>query len=599
MTAFVPTDEQAAARNAFAAGTSFVLQAGAGTGKTATLKLLAESAPARKGLYVAFNTAIAAEARTKFPNNVTVKTVHALAMRGTNFAFRDRLNKPRVPLPIAANRLGIFGDLEVGQNRRIRPTTQAAIAMQTVRRFCNSDDGKLRKAHVPRQNGLDPAQQKAVAKHILPFAQKVWDDVSSPISDNFRFEHDHYLKVWALTRPHWQADFVLYDEAQDANPVVSGMVADQLKAGRQLVAVGDSAQSIYGWRGAVDAMGTFDVPLTLPLTRSFRFGESVADEANLWLELMGSPMRLTGRADLDSRVVTTMATPDAVLCRTNGAAIGELFAALEADVNVGVVGGGKDLEALARAAADLKDGRPINHEELALFESWADVCDYADSGDDPHLTTLVNVVESHGPDAIVDAIQRAASEQEADRTISTLHKAKGREWARVRLAPDFAVPVKDQDGRLRLPAKDELMVAYVAVTRAMLRLDPGRLDWAREWLGGPVVDLAPDDGALAPGPTPTPAETPAGPGRQAATLRQDKEEEGAPWTRALDQALLSQYDAGTPLVQLVATFGRSSDAVASRLRTLRPGRRGALFAADGRPLHAPRTDAPTPNESHR
>ena len=103
--------------------------------------------------------------------------------------------------------------------------------MRTVRKFCASADDTIKKRHVPYTPGLTAGQQKAVAKLIVPLAKKVWADVSDPLADNFRFEHDHYLKVWALTHPAWQADFVLYDEAQDANPVVSAMVADQL-AGR-------------------------------------------------------------------------------------------------------------------------------------------------------------------------------------------------------------------------------------------------------------------------------------------------------------------------------------------------------------------------------
>ena len=48
----------------------------------------------------------------------------------------------------------------------------------------------------------------------------------------------------------------------------------------QLVMVGDSAQAIYGWRGATDVMTGFDAE-QLTLTRSFRFGPQIADEANV------------------------------------------------------------------------------------------------------------------------------------------------------------------------------------------------------------------------------------------------------------------------------------------------------------------------------
>jgi hypothetical protein len=37
-----------------------------------------------------------------------------------------------------------------------------------------------------------------------------------------RFDHDHYLKIWALTGPKIDADLLLLlllDQAQDTNPV--------------------------------------------------------------------------------------------------------------------------------------------------------------------------------------------------------------------------------------------------------------------------------------------------------------------------------------------------------------------------------------------
>lgn len=570
MTSYSPTDEQVAARDAFGGGTSFVLEAGAGTGKTSTLQLLAETAPHRKGLYLAFNRAIADEARARFPANIVVKTVHALAMHGTGFAYRDRLNKPKIPLYVTANRLGVFGDLVVASDRRLRPTTQASLAMRTVRRFCSTADPTITTAHVPITPGLTPAQQKKVAQHVVPLATKVWNDVSDPLADNFRFEHDHYLKVWALAHPTWPVDFVLYDEAQDANPVVSGMVADQLAHGTQLVAVGDSAQGIYGWRGAVNAMQSFDLELTLPLTRSFRFGPAIADEANVWLELLGSGMRLTGRPDLDSAVVGHVNAPDAVLCRGNGTAIAELFQALDEGVRVGLVGGGDDLVRVARAALDLQAGKTTEVEEFALFASWSEVQEYADSGDDPQLDVLVNVIDNHGPPAIITAINAAAHEQDAERTLSTLHKAKGREWTTVRLAADFSEPRPDDDGELQLPSDDELMVSYVAVTRAKKVLGIGNLDWGRSWLGKPAV--APGEPVAAKAPT---VKVTAPPPVSSA-------HSGKPWTRKLDEALLSQYRSGTPLPLLIAAFRRPEAEIVARVTVLLE-RDAGPFNDDGTP----------------
>src|ERR1700731_1501843 len=53
-----PTEEQQRARDAFTAGGDLAVVAGAGTGKTTTLVLMAESTR-KTGLYLAFNKAIA------------------------------------------------------------------------------------------------------------------------------------------------------------------------------------------------------------------------------------------------------------------------------------------------------------------------------------------------------------------------------------------------------------------------------------------------------------------------------------------------------------------------------------------------------------
>ncbi len=86
-----PTDEQAAAADRFQAGDHLALQAGAGTGKTTTLALLAHGTR-RRGRYLAYNRAIAHGAAT-----VTCKTAHALAFAATGHRYAGRLNAPAAP----------------------------------------------------------------------------------------------------------------------------------------------------------------------------------------------------------------------------------------------------------------------------------------------------------------------------------------------------------------------------------------------------------------------------------------------------------------------------------------------------------------------
>lgn len=316
----------------------------------------------------------------------------------------------------------------------------------------------------------DPDLHRTVVEAVLPFAHKAWADVQNPDSGTVRFEHDHYLKLWALSRPTLNYDFVLLDEAQDTNPVLEQVFSAQ-RDSAQLVMVGDSAQAIYGWRGAQDVMADFD-GTELGLTRSFRFGPSVAEEANRWLSIADAPIRLSGHGET-ATTVGSVEHPDAILCRTNASAMQEVMDALAAGVKVALVGGGRQLRLLAEAARDLKAGRKSTHPELFLFSSWGEVQDYAtqdQSGKD--LYPFVELIDDHGVDVILEAIGKLSDERHAQLTVSTGHKAKGREWNTVRIADGFYDdPGEDGDGRANLIDEANARLSYVAVTRARARLD--------------------------------------------------------------------------------------------------------------------------------
>ena len=66
----------------------------AGTGKTSTLTFMAKSRTS-SGLYLAFNKAIATEAKQKFPKTVDCRTTHSLAYRSvvSSYSSTDKLSK--------------------------------------------------------------------------------------------------------------------------------------------------------------------------------------------------------------------------------------------------------------------------------------------------------------------------------------------------------------------------------------------------------------------------------------------------------------------------------------------------------------------------
>ncbi|MFC8230633.1 UvrD-helicase domain-containing protein [Streptomyces sp. NPDC057287] len=482
---FAPTEEQTAALEAFTRGEHLVIQAGAGTGKTSTLALLAEKTPARRGRYLAFNRAIALDAASRFPTTVQCKTAHSMAYAALGHRYRERLGSPRRPGWKVGADLGLNTPARI-QDRDLLPATLSNTVLRTVTRYCQSADAELAPHHVPALRGIDDGDARSeLADLLLPYAAKAWDDLQSPAGGMVRFEHDHYLKMWALSDPVLPGDFLLLDEAQDTNPVLEQIVLAQ-SGHTQIVMVGDSAQAIYGWRGARDVMsGSAGHHLTL--TRSFRFGPALAAEANRWLTLAGAPIQLSGSTDLSTTVGTRPGDPDAILCRTNIGAVTEILALHNAGIPTALAGGGGALRALAGAARDLIQGRRTHHPELVLFTTWNELRNYAEldpAGAD--LQPFANLIADHGPDAILDAVERLVLEPHAQVTVSTAHKAKGREWPHVRIAPDFTPPPdtneRDVTGR-PVPAPvnpDEARLAYVAVTRARHHLDPMGLAWIAE-----------------------------------------------------------------------------------------------------------------------
>ena len=481
---FPPTQEQQAILDAVADGKTTAISAGAGTGKTSTLRMIAEARPEAKMLYIAYNKAIQVEAANSFPKNVTAKTAHALAYRKFGVPMRARLFGRRIRLGETAEILGIDSDLILGKGadgkaRVLSPVQQVKLVMQAVDRFCHSADPEITVRHLQPPVGLTLAETAIIEDHLLPFVMKAWADLTSGPYGQCRPTHDVYLKQWQLAKPDLTGfDAILYDEAQDADPVIADVVERQHHL--QIIAVGDENQAIYGWRGAGSFLQQVNAAHRLRLTQSWRFGDAIAREANTWLGVIGTDMRLTGDPQRQSKL-ESLVDPDAVLCRSNAGTIMELLDAHAAGKRVHLVGDGTRMNELAHAAQRLMDGEPSGSLELAAFTSWSEVVEYVEN--DPggaDLAIEVHLIQRYGPPAIIDAIKGTVSQREAELVVSTAHKGKGLEWGRARIANDFTEPIDTMTGE-PLPISDsEAMLAYVAVTRAKNTLDADGLAWVHD-----------------------------------------------------------------------------------------------------------------------
>jgi hypothetical protein len=247
------TAEQQAAIDAFATGATVVIEAGAGTGKTSALRLLAAVRPQARGLYVAYNKAIQVEAERSFGRNVEARTAHSFAYRAFGAPMRHRLNGPRVTSRDTATLL---------------KAPSVPLGGDVVA------DEAITARHFPWPEAPESTDLAGLSATVVGADRRAWADLTST-SGRLKPSYDVYLKLWQLSQPHLRYDFVLVVEAQDADPAVADVIVHQ---DAQLVAVGDSAQAIYGWRGATDFLERAPADQRVELTQSWRFGPAVAED---------------------------------------------------------------------------------------------------------------------------------------------------------------------------------------------------------------------------------------------------------------------------------------------------------------------------------
>ncbi|WAC50487.1 3'-5' exonuclease [Frigoribacterium sp. SL97] len=97
---------------------------------------------------------------------------------------------------------------------------------------------------------------------------------------------------------------------------------------------------------------------------------------------------------------------------------------------------------------------------------------------------MVNVIVRTGAENIIAAIDTCVPVDEADVVISTVHVAKGLEWRHVRISADFRPPKLDDAGEVIPLGSEEMMILYVAITRAKRHLDAQNLAWLLDYTAG-------------------------------------------------------------------------------------------------------------------
>jgi len=451
---FTPTEEQEQIIKSNAS--CLKVRAGAGSGKTRTLIEYAKAKRGMRTLYIVFNRSVMLEAEEVMPRNVTVVTGHKLAYQAIGHKFSHRLVNNLNPYELVDD-----GTIEFHGNdeecyvfgfRVIEVLTNfLASREEVINKHCLGSD-------------IRSIEKRFYPSDLIVQARKIWSMMCDENS-SFPITHDAYLKMYHLTDPKLHMyDCIMFDEAQDANPVLLDIVERQ--RGRK-VFVGDEHQAIYGFRKAIDAISKIDADEELMLSKSFRFGENIAATASYILEkFKGSSFRVTGCRDFDEINGTFEHGKDeiAYVFRNNSS----VFAMANEMANrgfpiqfVGGVDGYKfgDILELNK----FKETGESSHHLFRSFEDYDQICEIARDTRDISMLSMIGTINNYGNAVVGMAGSIYAAEKKRSENpvvFSTAHKSKGLEFDHVILGNDFF----DVDGKDIDP--EEVNLLYVAASRA-------------------------------------------------------------------------------------------------------------------------------------
>lgn len=143
----------------------------AGSGKTTTLLRYTEKNSDKRFLLIVYNRAVADEAKTKFPTNVTCKTVHELASRHLIKKNRGRFSNKRpgqTIYPLDLIEKNILDHDRLG----IRRFQREQLVLDTLNRFWTSADECITVDHTPSKIKKWSQEQGESTEKILSKQQR-------------------------------------------------------------------------------------------------------------------------------------------------------------------------------------------------------------------------------------------------------------------------------------------------------------------------------------------------------------------------------------------------------------------------------------------
>lgn len=459
----IPTQEQIEIVEAVKSGVDVIVQALSGSGKTSTLYLAANAISNKKILYLAFNKAIVEEATSKMPSNVECRTIHSVAYRNSDKEILKKLTYSQNDNKHLSSMLSLKGfnvfDSKNKETIYISPFRLIGWVNRTVQHYMQSDKDNISLYHVYIDPDYEHLANNVIKDAIFKAACKLWK-MYIDTSNTLRIPHDVYLKLFALSGIDVGYDVVLVDESQDVSPVMLSILRSQKSS--QKVYVGDKHQKIYSFTGSIDIAAKVTAK-TLYLSKSFRFGQLLADEANVILDKLKNEVPLKGTEDT---FTFDEVKPNAIICRTNSGVLSRYIIESDSKMKINISCDTASILHFAECLIELDEKGKTIHKYLNGFKSSEQFYSWLKKTDedlDLDLLQLASICRKNHPASIIHVLSDHRQHSKPDLVITTAHKSKGLEWDNVELGGDFPDPYYNEND-------EEKRLFYVAMTRAKSNL---------------------------------------------------------------------------------------------------------------------------------
>ncbi|CEP78961.1 3'-5' exonuclease [Defluviitoga tunisiensis] len=301
------------------------------------------------------------------------------------------------------------------------------------------------------------------------------------VNNHVGVSHDLYMKLFQLSKPKLDYDYIFVDEAQDLNGAIIDVIQNQ---DAKLMLVGDSYQQIYGFRLSIDALNQFDGFKNYALTNSFRFGPETAELAKKVLSIGYRTPQIFG-LNKQQNIDKITKYPYAYLCRSNAGIFDILIQFMSKGTKIAFEGGKNSYNfSLIRDVYALYNDEPqlVKNPQLKMFRDWYELETFLNTSGDRELSAAVNIVDKYKDDIpkYLHEIHKLPDipKENAEIILSTVHKAKGMEYDQVKLHNDFAeigylnkVISETEGDYIAGQTLEEINLLYVAATRSKHKLE--------------------------------------------------------------------------------------------------------------------------------